>query len=228
MKQKSSSGKKQPVALLPSAINCTGDVKPFDLSDSLSRMASLLGRGGEADFERCLEMKRAKESLKPHEWLHLYLPHPAVDVKVRKAHQMVEIATMPDGRSLCATYGFTKALQLHRVKDNDQRDAFITEYPPEKYIVEEIRELIDRVLGHQRVPRTAVPRGSYHRGVWAAGNLYLDPTTIDQDQIAEHYDLLAAAFAASPQLRRFLAQLDAAKALLTGATPRVIRAADAA
>jgi hypothetical protein len=44
----------------------------------------------------------------------------------------------------------------------------------------------------------------------------LDPATIDEDRIAEHYDLLAAAFATSPRLQPLLAQLDAAKALLTG------------
>jgi hypothetical protein len=222
MKQKNSSLKKQPVALLPSAINCTDDATPFDVSDSLSRMAALLGRGGESDFERCLEMKRAKASLKSHEWVHRYLPHPAVDVKVRKAHQMVEIATMPDGRALCSTYGFTKALQLHRIKHQDQRDAFIAEYPPEKQIVEELRELIDRILGHQRTPRTATPRGSYNQSIWAAGNLYLDPTNLDQEQLSEHYDLLAAAFSTSPRLQPLLAQLDAAKALLTG-TSVVVR-----
>jgi hypothetical protein len=108
MRQSKTALKKQSIVLLPSAIDCTPDDKPFDVLDSLQRMASLLGRGGEADYDRCVEMKRAKQSLGSREWLHAYLPHPAVDVKERKAHQMIEVADMPDGRALCATYGFTK------------------------------------------------------------------------------------------------------------------------
>ena len=198
-----------------SAGNCTDETKPFDVTASFDLMARLRGRGGEADFERCLEMQRAKSALKG-EWETKYLLHPSVDVKRRKAYQMLEVAGMPKGRERCSTYSFTIALEFNRFKNLEQCEAFIAEYPPDKFTTAQLHDKISEILGQKRTPRRAAPRSPYNTIVCAAGKLYLDPTDLNVDVLNEHYGLLATAFSTNPALHPFLKQLDEARTLLEG------------
>jgi hypothetical protein len=121
------------------------------------------------------------------------------------------IAAMPDGKDLCGAYGFTMTLQLFRLKDADQRAAFIAEHPPKKSTVAEIKALIDRFLDHSSKPKPVILRAAYSNVVLAAGRLYLDPTQLDLRSVHEQYEILHEAFRLSPEHQELLPALTEAR-----------------
>jgi len=198
--------------LVAGAIDCASK-DGFDVQKSFRLMASLRGRGGAADFDRCVELARAHQAVKKGEW-GKYLCHPSVDISRSNDRNMRGIAAMPDGKELCSTYGFTMTLQLARVKDADQRATFIAEYPPPKHTVAGIKALIDQVFGQTQDAKPTVPRPAYNTVVLAAGRLYLNPDELDVRRVQEQYDLLYDAFRQSPERQALIPALTQARDIL--------------